>query len=177
MKKFKQLLIAIGLVAFASSASAISITGSIGFGGGYTTDSGNLVDATVIQDIDALALGTIDGDFTGITAGTAATYKNIVITPFAPIMELWSIGGFTFDLNSLTILDQAVGVIGLAGNGVIKAAGFDDTDGIWTFSSNSAGSNFTFSASTAAAPEPAITLLLATGLIGFGVTRKMRKKA
>ena len=179
MKNFKQLLIAIGLVTFAGSASAVGITGSIGFNGEYTIDTTDLATATMITRVDASVDGAVTGSFAdeGIAHGDVPSYSNFTFDPTGPVNDIWSIAGFTFDLETMVNSFQDSTFLLLKGTGVISHADYDDTIGEWAFSAQTSDASFTWSSSSSAAPEPAITLLLATGLIGFGVTRRMRKKA
>jgi len=180
MNKFQKYLIAFALTAFAGVASAVPIKGDIGFTGAFTLDSGgnDFTAATTVQITSAKVAGSVTGDFAlaGIVDGMAAAYSNFTYNPTTtPVANIWSVGGFTFDLKTMNVVTNVKSSLSLDGYGIIKSAGFTDTGGYWTFTANSAGSNMTWSSSTA--PEPAITLLLATGLIGFGVARKMRKAA
>lgn len=179
MKSLK-LLLAIGLIALTGSVSAVPITGSIGFTGDYTHDGSDLSDATTIFITSAAVAGVVDGSFAdeGIVAGDLASYSDFTFDPAGAQANIWSVGSFSFDLNIMNVDFQSSNLLALSGTGMIKStdANLDDTFGEWTFTANSAGSNFTFSSSTAA-PEPGIALLLGAGLIGFGVSRKLRKTA
>jgi hypothetical protein len=182
MEKLKTLFIACLLTA-TGSASAVPITGSIGFTGDYTVLGGtSLADATGIDIIgdDATVTGTVDGSFAdaGITSGDVATYNDFSIG-IVPIDDLWSIGDFSFDLATMVIEYQSSNLLALSGTGIISStdSNLDATAGGWTFTANSFGSNFTFSSSTGSSgsvPEPASVLLMSIGLIGIGVFRKLR---
>lgn len=186
MKKLNKMLLAIGLLAMTGGASATQILGSIGFTGAYEiNDSGsNVVNSFLIGDridiLGATVTGVVSGDFAaeGIVSGQAATYSDFIYAPTGPVTGLWSVGSFTFDLTNMVQDYISSSILVLSGTGWINSTtpGLDQTFGIWTFSANSAGSNFTWSSSSAA-PEPGIALLLGVGLIGFGVVRKLRKAA
>ena len=179
MNNTRKFLIALALTAFAGVASAVPITGSIGFNGAYTTDSGDLLSATKIFITDATVDGVVTGSFAdaGITDGDVAAYSDFVFAPAGAVAAIWKVGGFTFDLNAMSVDFQSSALLGLSGTGMISKddASLDAVFGTWTFTANKTGSNFTFSSGTA--PEPAMVLLLATGLIGFGFARKARKSA
>ncbi len=186
MNKFNQMFLAVGLLTITGAAAATPILGSIGFTGDYQIKNalnavvGNFNDGVEIDILNASVAGTVDGDFAaeGITSGDAVAYSNFVYNPFSSVSGLWSIGSFTFDLvNANTDYISNTQLL-LSGTGWINSttAGLDQAFGVWNFSANTAGSNFTWSSSTAA-PEPGIALLLGVGLIGFGVVRKLRKAA
>ncbi len=80
---------------------------------------------------------------------------------------IWSVGGFSFSLESLSINDGTT----VGGNGIISAAGFDDTDGFWSFTSQGSDDGM-FAFSATAVPEPSIIALLTMGLLGLGITRR-----
>ena len=68
---------------------------------------------------------------------------------------LWSVGGFTFNLTSSSIvLPRVNGFISVSGTGMITRNGFNPTPGTWRFSSQNPSANgvFSFSASTTANP-------------------------
>lgn len=176
MNKLTKLLAATALTAFAGIASAVPITGSIGFNGAYLLVGGTtLATATGIDITSAHTSGVVTGDFAGIADGTVTNYADFTFDPAGPVASIWSVAGFTFDLNEMNVDFQNASLLALSGSGLISStdAGLDSTNGKWTFTANATGQNLTWSSS--AAPEPAMVLLLATGLIGFGVARKMRK--
>jgi len=179
MNNTRKFLIALALSAVASVANAAPITGSIGFGGAYTHNGTNLSDATSITITDATVAGIVTGSFAdeGIADGTPASYADFTFAPAGAVANIWTVGSFSFSLNDMTIDFQSANLLGLSGTGMFSSTtlGLDDAFGQWTFTANENGSNLTWSSS--AAPEPAVTLLLATGLIGFGFARKMRKTA
>jgi hypothetical protein len=176
-----KLLLVAGIITLAGNAVAIPITGSIGFSGDYTVAGGNLATATSIDITgdDATVTGTVDGTFAaeGVSAGDTATYNDFTFSPFAPVNDLWSIGGFSFDLNTLSIDFQSSSFLALSGSGLISYAGYADTAGLWTFTATTSGSNFTFASSSASdsVPEPGIALLLGIGLVGLGLSRTVHK--
>jgi hypothetical protein len=180
MKKLNQILMAAGLLALSSTASAVQIGGTIIFGGDLTFDFGtNSVD--IIGD-DAFVTAQGTGDFNGISGGTTAVYNDFSYDPLSVNTgTLWSVGGFSFVLNEIVTIEETTDTQGnlslfLAGNGVFSGNGFEDTEGAWTFSADSVFGN-TFAFSSVNVPEPGIALLLGIGLVGFGINRKLRKTA
>ncbi len=185
MKIFKKTLLAASVFAIAGVANAMPITGSIGFTGAYTTDTGLLGTATTINITDAAVNGTVSGSFAaaGITSASAVSYSNFTFDPTTvPVSNLWKVGGFSFGLTQMNVDYHSSTALVLSGTGMISSVDvdtFDPTPGAWTFTTNTAGGdNFTWSSSSSATksvPEPAVALLLGTGLVGFGVARKARK--
>lgn len=170
------------LVAFSlgSSAHAAMITGDIGFGGVFTPtdDAFNpvaLEDATAIDfGFNFVLLAT--EDFGGL-AGNLVDLKDFSFVSFSPVDPLWSIGGFSFALDSVDIDTQNAKTLSLFGTGVISHAGFDDTTGSWNFTGQPAGStSFSFSAGSGAVavPEPSIIALFGLGLLGLGFARRRK---
>ncbi len=181
MNKFNKLLIAVGLFALATSAIAVPISGSIGFSGLFTHNgAGNdLALATTITPNSVATLGIGSGDFSGIGNGVATVYMPFTFLPAAvlPVNGIWSVGGFTFDLTTMILLGQSSTQVNLTGAGVMKSAGFDDTDFTWEFTANQSTATLNFSSSSANVPAPGIAMLMAIGLAGVGVASKARKSA
>ena len=190
MKKFNQILLAVSVLTLSSVASATQIAGDITFGGqvNFVSDTfdTNYVDISFDQ---ALVTGAPTGVFAdpiyGIGFGSVAVYNDFTYDPFSVVSPLWSVGGFEFTLNQITYIDETVDAQGhmflnLAGNGVFTGNGFEATEGAWTFSADGVpgvdGSGV-FAFSSVNVPEPGVALLLGAGLVGFGVSRKLRKSA
>jgi len=176
--KLAKLLLATSISALCGTATAIPITGSIGLTGDYIVTGGTgLGDATGIDIIgdDATVEGRVGGTFAaeGITAGQTAYHSDFTFAPFSGVANLWTVGGFSFDLEVLSIDYQSSVALVLSGSGTIRHAGYDDTFGTWVFTSNNLDSSFTFSSSNA--PEPGVALLLGAGLAAFGASRILRQ--
>ncbi len=144
------------------------------------TGGTNLSDATGIDFLgDDFTVDGANGDFaaSGIAAGDTGVIQDFQFNPLAPspVDPLWSIGGFTFALESITVDFQNENFLLLSGTGLLSAAGFDDTSGFWNLSGNSAGALFNFSAGSTAIPVPGSLLLFGSAL-GFAgwVRRRFR---
>lgn len=177
--KFIQLLLAAAVFVFTSTASAVEISGVIKFGGDVDIDlTANTVD--ILGD-DAVVIADPTGDFvsggTSITTGDIAVYNDFTYDVFAPVDPLWTIDGFSFKLSHITYINEVIigttEYLNLAGTGILSGNGFDPTSGSWTFSADGSDGEFAFSSTNV--PEPGIALLLGAGLIGFGISRKLRK--
>src|SRR4029450_13260 len=74
------------------------------------------------------------GDFSGIAPGTQATMgQPWIFNPSTPTPGLWSVGGFTFDLLSSTIVTQTAKNLSIEGTGTVSGNGFDATAMDWSF--------------------------------------------
>ena len=181
MNKFK-LLLATGLIALTCNVSAAQIEGGIRFGGAI--DTIDIVNNTVSVTDDEGIVTALAGSFVdeGIAVGDVGTYNSFSYSPISGANPLWSIGGFDFELTNVTFIDESTpGFLDLLGTGTVTHASYGDTLFKWSMSIDSvslAGQRiFAFSSTNLAIPEPGIMLLLATGLIGFGFSRRASKAA
>ena len=95
------------------------------------------------------------------------------------IANFWVVaGGYSFDLTSSSVTSQGGGGVFVTGFGTLKAPGFDNTPGVWRFTSqNPAGdrNEFSFSAANEAQPVPeggSAVAMLGMGLLGLAAARK-----
>lgn len=169
---------AAGVVAFAS-AQATSITGLLNISGTATFDK-PLAHATEVVAFNNVTVGGgSTGSFASITPGTpVAMASSYIFSPSMATPGLWSVGGFTFDLQTSTVVQQSKSFLTITGTGMILGAGFDPTPGVWAFTSQNASgkphTTFTFSANTEAVgvPDSGMTMtLLGAGLLGLAVYR------
>lgn len=169
-------------LAISSAAQAVPINGSVGFGGGFSTDSDS--DFTL-----ATGITSFSGDYTlGVATGDYAPVSGILdptsFTPFSfaasSVTPLWSFvfAGITysFDATSMSVI-LATNYFIAQGNGIAHITGFDATPGTWIISGNSGGANLTFSASTAVPDGGMTAVLVGLGLVGmsFFANRQQRK--
>ena len=172
-------ILAIGLTgtALCPGAPALPITGRIDFGVGTVSyDTNNLATAKQVNTWTNAAVTLTSGDFSSVPLGTAVSLTAPwIFNPSTTTSPLWTVGGFTFNLSSSVVAGQNPNFLDITGPGVIMKAGFQNTPGIWAFTStNSSGrdqSSFTFTTDTAAVPEPGTTVTLLLGLaliVGLG---------
>jgi len=187
-------LIAAGfaLVAFSTQeAKADHIHGRIDFAGSVMFDSSALQNATQVnQWFDVFGNGPnlvnvahVTGTYAtfggGIPQGSQATMAiPWVFTSATP--GLWTVGGFTFDLSSATIIMQTGTFLDIEGVGTVSGNGFEVTNARWAFSVQNAGGGggeiFSFSANTASVPDGGSAVaLLGISLVAIEfVRRKLR---
>jgi hypothetical protein len=172
-------LILAAALATGSAALAAPITGSIGFTGAYSASNpAALTAANTLTFGTVTVTGAHDGSFSGIATGTvAATPTSITVNGAGDAVAItggfaipiWSVGGFALNLSSIfenpgNTLDS----ITVKGTGTLTGGGLDPTVGIWIGTFNSAGTNFTFSASSAAVPDGGSTAaFLGLALLGM----------
>ena len=190
IRSVKTMILAGAFAVFAAPALAAPITGTITFGGVAEPDGGaNFVAADTVTFPSALVTFA-NGDFAdaGIVRGDTADFNDITFRSSTPItpFTLWDVGGFTFEVDTLTILNEATlagnpTFLDLAGTGTISAPGFDDTPGAWSVStdSNARGPVLAFSSTATGAPTavpvPATLLLLGAGavtILGLAARRR-----
>ncbi len=182
LNRISGVLLAVALMVWMAPASlAAPISGSILITGGLFTDSGDLENATSLTFDSATVLHTT-GDFAtnAISKGSAVSFLTNAL-PLSPSLptDHWSVGSFTFKLQSLTVEMQSASMLSIAGAGKIRSSvvGLDPVDGFWrltTQSFNMGSGNeeqssviFSFSSSAIAVPEPSSITLVALGLTGL----------
>jgi hypothetical protein len=179
----KTLLTGILALGMAIAAQAIPIQGNINFAGGVQFDTNALLTATTVvtwfDSNDNAGFSSVQaggsGDFAAILAGMQATMAAPwIFNPSTPTPGLWSVGGFTFDLLSSTVVFHSATALVIAGTGIVSGNGLDPTIMGWSFTSQTSGTNiFSFSASGIAVPDGGSAVaLLGLALTGIEVLRR-----
>lgn len=161
-----------GLALSAAPAAASTISGSINISGAVNNPT-----STTGVDFEGSGFTTAAGlgDLSGIAGGTSVALTDVVFASLPG--NVWSVGGFSFSLTSLisAAVANGSGGINFVANGVLSAAGFEDTLGVFAFSSNSiTGAQASFS-STTAVPVPPALLLFGSGIAGLGLLASRRR--
>ena len=150
-----------------------------------------MADATGIDfNPNLFGVTTATGSFTGIGSMAPGSIMDFQfdpglgihdggggVTPVASIADFWSIGDFSFELQSIdrTPTNDPDSFLALRGTGLIKANGHADTPGIWEFTGNSTNSGvFSWSAGSESVPEPGMLALLGIGLVVLAVRSRRR---
>lgn len=159
-------------------AQARPIVGDIDFSGVVTFDTMSLATATRVTNWNTSFVTRDTADFSNIAMGTHSVMSAWAFNPATPTPSLWTVGGFTFDLSSSTVVMQSSTFLNISGVGTLSGNGFDPTPGLWTFtSSNSNGNNtstFSFQTNTVAVPEGSSIALLTVGLLMFAFLGRNR---
>lgn len=184
MKLLKSSLAAlsVGFVMMAftgNQADAAMINGAITFAGGAVYDTNSLATATRVNTFSAVKVASVDGDFASfVSAGNSVTMAApYIFSPSTLTPGLWSVGGFTYDLASSTVVLQNANFLLITGTGTVKGNGFDATPGTWSFTSQSpkARGVFSFSSGSAAESVPdggSTVALLGLALSGVEILRR-----
>lgn len=113
--------------------------------------------------------------------GSLGNYNDFTYSPLIVADPLWTFGAVTFSLTQITSINEVGAGLVLLGTGTIKAIGYDDTLGTWSFSADTSSQGATFSWSstaTADVPDGGTSMsFLGLSLLGLaGVAKKLRKK-
>jgi hypothetical protein len=171
------------MVGFATTAHAASITGGINIGA-LSTVSLDKVNNTVAFTPDASQVNAIVSSSTGslavlAPAFTLGSYKDFNYSPLSVANPIWTFGGVSFDLTQVTFINELGPGLVLGGTGILKAGGYDDTLGSWSFSADTSGGSFSWSSTaTAQVPDGGTSMsLFGLSLLGLaGVAKKLRRK-
>jgi hypothetical protein len=174
---------------FCQPARATAIQGDIEFAGSVHFNTKSLATAKQVStwlDIfnnaghSSVAPGGT-GDFAGIAPGTQVSMPHAwVFNLSTPTPGLWSVGGFTFDLLSATVVTQNATFLSISGTGIVSGNGFDPTGMDWSFTTQNSGgkpkTTFSFSANGIAVPDGgSAAALLGIALTGIEVVRRKLK--
>ncbi|MBV9010422.1 MAG: VPDSG-CTERM sorting domain-containing protein [Verrucomicrobia bacterium] len=172
---------AVAAVGFGSyEAQATQISGMLNIAGTATFDTNSLATAKAVTNFSNVTVGGGNtGAFASIAVGTSVAMASpYVFNPSTATPMLMSVGGFTFDLTSSTVVAQTKNFLDITGTGFISGNGYNSTPATWAFSSQNATgqphNTFTFSANIGAQPTPdsgMTVALLGAGLLGLAAFR------
>jgi len=184
MKLLKLALAVLAAALVTSGAQAAMVEGAITFAGGAKFDTNSLATATRVTLFKNVKVMSEDGDFTGIVSDDDAVTMAVpyIFTPSTATPGLWSVDGFTFDLDASVVVLQNADFLLISGTGTITGNGFDPTEGTWSFTAQSPSANGVFSFSASGdfngVPDSGSTVaLLGLGLTGIWMVRRKRLTA
>jgi hypothetical protein len=179
MKTLKLTLAVLAAAVVTSGAQAAMVNGAITLAGGAIFDTDSLATATRVNTFLDVTVMSEDGDFEGFVADEDAVAMAVpyIFIPSTSTPGLWSVGGFTFDLEGSTVVLQNADFLIISGTGTLTGNGFDPTEGIWNFTSQSPSADGVFSFSASGdfngVPDGGSTVaLLGLGLTGVWMIRR-----
>ncbi len=187
LRKTILVFFALGLISSAlcvQQAQAVPITGGLSFGGGFTTDTGDLNTAHTLffGTFPDVFITSVSGSYSGVPTGAGSppdlTQNPVTFDPFTvPVIPLWSFTylgvAYSFDLLSGFISDRGPDTLTLMGSGMLMITGYDPTQATWILTANQAAGTFSFSSSNGAVPDGGMTVvMLGLALCGIGMIRR-----
>lgn len=190
MNKLKQILL-IGIFScVTSNVTAMPVSGSLDmFGMAPVLLDANSVSTSIASDAVTVDFAAAPNNFIVVAAtddllglrNELGTIKDLPFDPFAgPIVDFWTVGGFSFDLSSIVrgASSDPATVLVLNGTGLIRdsSAFYEDTAATWSFSTDTTGSVSMFSWNAVAAssvPEPGVLMLVTMGLLAFSLRKRV----
>lgn len=182
MKNTLKVLFAASALLLANVASAVMISGEVAIG--LTSGSSVVLNKTA-NTVTFTAGPKGDGRVnfsTGAFAGlddAYANYNNFSYDPFSSPLVLWNMIATPttyFTLMSIDSISETVTGVTLSGSGMASILGYEDTFGTWAFSSDKAGSRYSFSSTTSVPDSGSSLLLLGLGLTVVGGVARLRRK-
>lgn len=178
--KLFSLLLTVGVLGSAligQGTQAAPIDGAITFAGGAQFDTMTLATATRVDLFVNVTVVSVDGDYASFISpnDSVSMATPWIFSPSTPTPGFWSVGGFTFDLDTSSIVLQTSRFLLIEGTGSIMGNGFDPTPGTFAFSTQAPGGQgiFSFSASSESVPDRGATVaLLGIGLVVVEVVRR-----
>lgn len=174
-----------------AAANAVPVSGNITFAGGVELNTSSAGTATAVEAWtgangtgDPIVISS-DGSFSSIAPGTDVTFTAPWFFNSGAVADLWSVGGYTFNLTSSQVVFQggSPAIVGVDGTGVITGNGADQAMS-WSFSTSDPGASgangtliFSFQAASGTTaptvPDGGTTaMLLGLGVLGLGMVRK-----
>ncbi len=169
------------LLAFAINSVAVAdpISGAITFAGGVTLDTASAGTATKVTAWANPTVQSVAGDFSVLAVGTPVTFSAPWSFNSGALNNLWSVGGFSFDLVSSSVVFQGFGAVVVSGTGWFNGPGLTSALGDWSFTSQDPAAKgvFSFSASQQVPEGGTTVLMLGVSLVALSFAARRRKVA
>jgi PEP-CTERM motif len=179
MNKLSAVLAVSAAVLTVSQSIAATISGDITFTGKATLNAAPST-AVSINSYSGLTVDDASGDYT-TALGQTVTFSPFTFAPSGAVSGLWSVGGFTYNLSSVTTVTRTpiaggATLLTIAGLGTVTGNGFTPTPSSFSFTFQGKKATAAFTAYTTAVPEPTSWALVSgLGLAGFAFYRRARK--
>ncbi len=175
-------VLAATVLSVAWTLNANQIEGGVSLSGNVTFLSGGINHATGFQVFNGVTVASVSGSYADahLLPGTGVAMTAFQFNPFLPagVLPLWeTFSGpkASFNLTSLSSVQQGDDALTLRGAGTLYLAGYDPTPGLWIFTAQGLCGTFSFSSSNGAlpsVPDGACTLLLlGTALVRMAFIR------
>ncbi len=169
------------LLALAINSIAIAdpISGAITFAGGVILDTTSAGTATKVTAWTNPTVQSTAGDFSVLAVGTPVSFTAPWSFNSGSLSSLWSVGGFSFDLVSSSVVFQGFGAVFVSGTGWFNGPGLTSALGDWSFTSQdpSARGVFSFSASQTVPEGGTTVLFLGVSMVALSFAARRRQLA
>lgn len=172
MSKITATALVVALITLPASAS--TFFGDLTFSGDFTSNGSLELTTDLVFPGNDFDVDGAAGDFateTGIGPGDLGSIADLDLTLGGGPVQLVSIAGVTFTLESIDIVAQTDAFLLVTGEGFVTYEGMD-TDAFFNLSANAIGSLSNFSAGITSVPVPGAVWLLGSALLALGLRRR-----
>lgn len=175
--KLRTLAFAAALAAFPLVGQAVPVSGQLDITANVNLVNSEFSETGNVDFTDEPGFATIaTGSFESVNKPSegATTLFTLFDTEFESPDTIYQGGGFEFIASEFFDFEDGDTPMGFKARGIIRAAGFDDTPGLFSFSTQSDEVIASFSSTTTVVPLPASVLMLMGALGGLAFIGKRR---